>query len=220
MNPLLGTGNWSYLPLADADLTGGTTYTTCTCGPRTRPATSSYSRPHNRLVFAYNLCSTSATPPNPYPTLLADNGARHTIVSGFHLGAGIDAEPDGQPTAAPMGMTTTGPRDDEDGVDFVNYLTAGRAATVYVTASQAGKLDAWIDFNRDGDWSDAGEQVFASQALAAGLNLGSRSTSQAESWPATRSRGSASVPRVASRTPAWLRTAKSKTTNSPCTIRW
>ncbi len=34
----------------------------------------------------------------------------------------------------------------------------------------SGSLDAWIDFNSDGDWNDSGEQIFASQALTAGVN--------------------------------------------------
>ena len=45
-----------------------------------------------------------------------------------------------------------------------------RQAGVEVTASQAGLLDAWVDWNIDGDWADAGEQVFSSQAVAAGSN--------------------------------------------------
>ena len=40
-----------------------------------------------------------------------------------------------------------------------------------VTASAAAKLNAWIDFNSDGDWADAGEQIFSDQALVAGANL-------------------------------------------------
>ncbi len=39
-----------------------------------------------------------------------------------------------------------------------------------MAASAAGYLSAWIDFNSDGDWSDAGEQVFADQALGPGAN--------------------------------------------------
>ena len=39
-----------------------------------------------------------------------------------------------------------------------------------MTASAAGALDAWIDFNADGDFGDAGEQIFAAQPLAAGAN--------------------------------------------------
>ena len=59
---------------------------------------------------------------------------------------------------------------DEDGVgikgDFrPNPLTPTQ---ITVTASAYGLLDAWIDFNRDGDFEDAGEQIFASQQLDAG----------------------------------------------------
>jgi Dockerin type I domain/GEVED domain len=39
-----------------------------------------------------------------------------------------------------------------------------------VTASGPGLLDAWIDFNRDGDWDDAGEQIFTRASLNAGAN--------------------------------------------------
>ncbi len=35
----------------------------------------------------------------------------------------------------------------------------------------AGKLDAWIDFNRDGDWNDAGERIFNSAVINAGRHL-------------------------------------------------
>ena len=40
-------------------------------------------------------------------------------------------------------------------------VTACQSARVtVVTAAQRGKLDAWIDFNADGDFDDAGEQIF------------------------------------------------------------
>ena len=39
-----------------------------------------------------------------------------------------------------------------------------------VTASADGMLDAWIDFNADGDWEDTGEQIFASEQLSEGNN--------------------------------------------------
>ena len=47
---------------------------------------------------------------------------------------------------------------------------AGATATVDITAGGAGLLDAWIDFNGDGDWTNAGEQVATSTALAVGVN--------------------------------------------------
>ncbi len=39
-----------------------------------------------------------------------------------------------------------------------------------LTASAAGKLDAWIDFNGDGSWGGPGEQIFSSVALTPGVN--------------------------------------------------
>ena len=108
--------------------------------------------------------------PDPsYPTLLASNGARHTIVAGFYLGAGVDAEADGQPDATATGDDGDG-NDDEDGVVFTSALVPGTSASVDVTASLAGVLDAWIDFDGNGSWTDAGEKVFDGEALSSGIN--------------------------------------------------
>ena len=60
--------------------------------------------------------------------------------------------------------------DDEDGVQFASGLIPSKMSTVYVDSSSVGYVDAWIDFNQDGDWNDAGEQIFASQPVEAGLN--------------------------------------------------
>jgi hypothetical protein len=85
------------------------------------------------------------------------------------LGATIDAEPDGQPSAADGDDLFN--LDDEDGINFPNHIVAGSNATVEVIAGAAGGLlDAWIDFNADGDWLDSGEQIFASLPVAAGVN--------------------------------------------------
>ena len=104
--------------------------------------------------------------PNTYSTLLANNGPRHVIVPDFHLGAGIDEEANGQPNATATGDDAT---DDEDGVVFVTPLTVGSTATIEVTASAAGKLDAWIDVNGNGVF-DSAEKIFASQPLNPGVN--------------------------------------------------
>lgn len=104
-----------------------------------------------------------------YPTLAADNGARHVLGSGLYLGASVDAEGDGQPESAASGDDGASARD-EDGVELTPLLAAGVSAQATVIVSAAGKLDAWIDFNRDGDWDDAGEQVAASLPLTAGTN--------------------------------------------------
>jgi len=110
--------------------------------------------------------------PDPaYPTLLANNGARHLIVPGFHLGTNVDAEVDGQPNSTATGDDIAGTPDDEDGVTFTTALAPGQLATIEVVASADGKLDAWIDFNADGDWADVDEQVFTNTSLTTGTNV-------------------------------------------------
>ena len=108
--------------------------------------------------------------PDPvYPTLEASDGARHAITAGFHLGSGIDAESDGQPSANADGDDSDG-TDDEDGVVFTGPLAAGTEVTVEVTASREGFLDAWVDLDGDGSWSGPGEEIFDSEELQPGVN--------------------------------------------------
>lgn len=115
--------------------------------------------------------------PSPYPTLLADNGARHQTGSGFYLGSSVDSESNGQPSTGTNGDDIY-LSDDEDGVSFPASLVAGAEASLSVTATcpikkdgtgkaipVTGRLSAWIDFNGDGDWNDVGEQIVVNQAL-------------------------------------------------------
>lgn len=83
----------------------------------------------------------------------------HKIVSGVALGAGApDAEIAAQPTVAANGDDAAG-SDDENGVS-IGALTQGAAGTVAATVAGAGgRLQAWFDWNGDGDFADAGEQV-------------------------------------------------------------
>lgn len=114
--------------------------------------------------------------PDPtYPTLDANNGPNHMILDGFCLGTAIDTEGDGQPTEDADGddlnPTTL---DDEDGVTWLTPLIPGQPAQVQVQLAAptgvSGYLDAWIDFNGDGDWTDFGEQIAASALLSVGTN--------------------------------------------------
>ena len=107
-----------------------------------------------------------------YPTLAIHNGANHGIIPGFCLGNTVDAEGDGQPNGAATGDDINPPAgpNDEDGVTFPGPLTVGRNYTVTVVASAPGFLDAWVDFNANDTWTDAGEQIFTSLPLAAGAN--------------------------------------------------
>jgi hypothetical protein len=130
---------------------------------------------------AFELASTvdlGDAPDPSYPTLLASDGARH-YPSPLHLGACVDTESDGQQTATAAGDDTdvgtalgacAVAGDDEDGVTFTSgVFQGGSLAQVSVVASAAGLLDAWLDFDGDGDW-EAGEQIFTSEPLVAGAN--------------------------------------------------
>ncbi|NVK21043.1 MAG: carboxypeptidase regulatory-like domain-containing protein [Kangiellaceae bacterium] len=110
-------------------------------------------------------------PDASYATLFASDGARHGISSGIYLGAvAPDAETDGQPNATASGDDGDANGDDEDGVTLPSTLVIGDTNSITVVASVSGFLNAWVDFNADGDFLDAGEQVFSDQALTAGAN--------------------------------------------------
>jgi hypothetical protein len=110
--------------------------------------------------------------PAPYPTLLVNGGARHFInTDGPLLGAKVDAEIDGQPDSGATGDDING-KSDEDGVSF-GKLYPGQTTNFTVTVSSAdgtAQLDAWIDFNADGDWTDEGEQICKKCQVNAGAN--------------------------------------------------
>ena len=108
-------------------------------------------------------------PDGPYPTRLASDGARHRIVPGVFLGAGVDAEADGQPNGDASGDDLTG-LDDEDGVILPAALLPGSMANISVLASTSGVLNAWIDLDHNGTWAEAYDHVFSNVVLVAGLN--------------------------------------------------
>ena len=109
--------------------------------------------------------------PAPYPTTLKDNGARHSVTSGIFLGALVDGEGDGQPAALAFGDDNVGNADDEDGVVFVGLVSPGETATVRVTASAAGFLNAWLDFNANGSWAETADQICIDTTLLPGATL-------------------------------------------------
>ena len=106
--------------------------------------------------------------PALYAVLAADNGASH-IVGSLTLGAAVDAESDGQPTS-----NADGDGIDDDGVvELASVIAVSDAATsssFLVTASEAGRVDAWIDFNENGVWSDVGEQIANNVVVSGGVN--------------------------------------------------
>ena len=100
--------------------------------------------------------------PRVYPTLLANNGARHIVTPGVFLGASVDAELDGQPSPNALGDDNNPPLgpDDEDGVTLVSLLIPGELAGVQIKPSVNGYLSAWVDFGADGSWAEPGDQIF------------------------------------------------------------
>ncbi len=110
-----------------------------------------------------------------YPVTVAENGARHKT-RGPLLGSRRDAEKDGAHSGEAKGDDPTGDFPDvnigvaREGV-VLGVLRHGNQKVISVQVAGAqGRLDAWIDFNRDGDWDDAGEQVYQSLPLVAGAN--------------------------------------------------
>jgi len=104
-----------------------------------------------------------------YPTLYANNGARHIPDGVTYLGLGVDPDNNGQPDPNALGDDND-EGDDEDGVTVIFPLTPGGTAGIDVSASVAGTMNGWIDFNANGSWGDPGEQVFIDQTLFAGSN--------------------------------------------------
>ncbi|HXU32403.1 MAG TPA: GEVED domain-containing protein [Thermoanaerobaculia bacterium] len=118
--------------------------------------------------------------PDSYGTTLAGNGARHVLDpfnSLLFLGPCADAENDARTpldgtgddadAGVPLGSCDSG--DDEDGVTFSGApFVPCQSSQIGITASLAGQLDAWIDWNRDGDFLDAGEQIATNLAVPAG----------------------------------------------------
>ncbi len=105
-----------------------------------------------------------------YPVTLANKGACHQIDHATYLGAGVDAETDGQPgiDADQDDLTTS---DDEDGVTFLDPLLTNTTVQVQVVASVDGYLNAWIDFNGNYQWRGGIEHVFCNTPLTAGTNI-------------------------------------------------
>ncbi len=111
--------------------------------------------------------------PNSYGTTFAAGGAAHQQTgAGPFMGAAVDTDPDGQPTAQAAGDDTDADGDDEDGVQLTAALIPGQpaAVTVDMTASAAGCiLSAWLDTNKDGVWADPAERIITDVPLPPGL---------------------------------------------------
>lgn len=104
------------------------------------------------------------------------------IAIDYFLGVCADSEQANLPSAGADGddLDTGGftvgtciGNDDEDGITFDTNVVPGQMAQITVSAGgQFGcALNAWYDFNADGDFLDAGEQIFADVSLTQGANM-------------------------------------------------
>lgn len=105
--------------------------------------------------------------PESYGTSLENNGARHGLLAEpeLFLGASVDGESDG--SAFPLSDDENSEQNDEDGVQFVTNIVERETAIVLVTASAPGYVNAWIDYNQNGEF-DQFEQVITDRLTVAG----------------------------------------------------
>lgn len=106
----------------------------------------------------------SSTSTGNYQTKSTDNGPSHRIIAGLSLGTKVDADNGSLQNANADADDTTG-EGDEDGLinPPIVPTTANQpyTLTAYVTnnTNEAAYLTTYIDFNRDGDFLDAGEKA-------------------------------------------------------------
>ena len=111
--------------------------------------------------------------PDSYGTALTSRGARH-LATGPMLGSQRDSDVEGLPTTNADGDDSDNVND-EDGISAASSILASNSsattASFSVTASEAGFLDAWIDFNQDGAFNGVFEGIYESVAVSAGINI-------------------------------------------------
>ncbi len=103
--------------------------------------------------------------PLNYQTLAADNGPRHTIVTGLFLGGRIDGDDGTLANDAADADNVTGTADDEDGVanpaiDLLLAIGTQPVINTWVTntTGSTATLYGWIDYNGDGVFDNATER--------------------------------------------------------------
>jgi Ca2+-binding RTX toxin-like protein len=164
------TGSIVFTPVADQSGTATITVTVEDGGLDNNLSTAGDNATFSRTFdVTVDLLDDFGDAPAPYPTTLAEDGARHND-AGPRLGATRDEEADGLHSAS-----ADADGSDEDGVvDTGGFLVVGdtgASVTINVQNAPGGaKLDAWMDFNQDGDWDDPEEQILVSTSVVNGNN--------------------------------------------------
>jgi len=84
--------------------------------------------------------------------------AEHIINFSLYFGSEIDGE-DAAPYSEAADGDDTDNLDDEDGVVFPDMMRRGETVEISVLTVGLGYLNAWFDWNGDGDFNDSGELV-------------------------------------------------------------
>jgi uncharacterized repeat protein (TIGR01451 family) len=121
------------------------------------------------------------------------SSASHQTDGVTFLGGLVDTEPSNQPMPNADGDDIQGTPNDEDGITFpmvgsTRVLSVGMSNNLTIKASVAGYLNAWIDWNQDGDWLDPNEQIAKDLNLTANNNNLSVSVPEATPHGATYAR--------------------------------
>ena len=124
-------------------------------------------------VEDYAFTMSAALPIHDFGDFSGFGSASSVMTSALKMGALADIESSVTVNTAATGDDTTG-SDDEDGVTVPTALLQGTAGTVTVnvtnTTGTGAFLNAWIDFNRNGVLTDAGEQIASDLPVASGLS--------------------------------------------------
>lgn len=106
--------------------------------------------------------------PDSYGTSLASAGARH-VITGLYLGDVIDAEADSY--VHPLSDDASDGSNDDDGIAFpTGFEIAQQSVIIVKSSTDQGYLNAWIDWDQDGQF-EADEQVVQSSLMSQGDNL-------------------------------------------------
>ncbi len=112
------------------------------------------------------------SPTLDYGDYFAFGSASSTANTKLRMGSRVDTEPDETTDTTAKGDDLTG-TDDEDGVTFTT-LTAGLAGSITAkvtnNSGSSGFLNAWIDYNNNGDLTDSGEQIATNTVIVTGTS--------------------------------------------------
>ena len=107
--------------------------------------------------------------PLPYPVSFDEGvGAASHVATGPQLGAARDIDLNGMPSP-----DASGDGADDDGVTFGTLQAGAAAATIAVNVMNApagAKIDAWIDFDGDGNWGGQHERIAFATPVVEGDN--------------------------------------------------